>query len=140
VKADPALLAAEAGAISVFGGARLVWVDPAAEEIVEGLEALLDAPAVESPVVAIAGALRKTSGLLKLAEAHGAALAHASYAPEGRDADRMVIEAGRADGLRIEPVLAARIAAACNANQAILAHELAKFALYLDLRRIGRRS
>ena len=132
VKADPALLAAEAGAIALFGGARLIWIDPAGDEILEGVEALLEAPAVESPVVAIAGALRKTNALLKLAEAHGAALAYASYAPEGRDADRMVIDAGRAEGLRIEPGLAARIAAACNANSAILAHELTKFALYLD--------
>ena len=132
IKADPALLAAEAGAISLFGGARLIWVDPAGDEILEGFEALLAAPAVESPVVAIAGALRKTNALLKLAEAHGAALAHASYAPEGRDADRMVIDAGRAEGLRIAPDLATRIAAACNANAAILAFELGKFALYLD--------
>ncbi len=133
VKSDPALLASEAGAISLFAGARLIWIDPAGEDIVEGVQALLDAPAVENPVVAIVAAgLRKTSALLKLAEAHGAALAHASYAPEGRDADRMVIDAGRAEGLRIEPDLAARIAAACNANQAILAFELAKFALYVD--------
>ncbi len=132
VKTDPALLAAEAGAISMFGGARLIWLDPAGDESAEGVGALLDAPAMESPVVAIAGALRKTSALLKLAESHPLALAHVSYAPEGRDADRMVIEAGRADGLRIEPDVAARIAGACNANQAILAHELAKFALYLD--------
>jgi len=131
VKADPALLAAEAGAMSLFGGARLIWIDPAGDEIAEGVEALLDAPAIESSVVAIAGALRKTSAIVKLAEAHGAALAHASYAPEGRDADRMVIEAGRAEGLRIEPGLAARIAAGCNANAAILGHELTKFALYL---------
>ena len=131
VKADPALLAAEAGAISLFGGARLIWVDPAGEEIVEGVEALLDAPAVESPVVAIGGALRKTSALLKLAEAHGAALTHASYAPEGRDADRMVIDAGRIEGLRIDPAVAARLAADCNFNIAIVGHELAKFALYL---------
>ena len=131
VKADPALLAAEAGAISMFGGARLIWVDPAGEEIVEGLEALLDAPAIESPVVAIAGSLRKTSGLLKLAEARGEALAHASYPPEGRDAHRMVIDAGRAEGLQIDAAVAARLAAGCNANAAILGHELTKFALYL---------
>ena len=131
VKADPALLAAEAGAISLFGGSSLVWVDPAGEEIVEGLEALLAAAAVESPVVAIAGALRKTSALLKLAEANGAALAHASYAPEGRDADRMVIDAGRIEGLRVDSALASRLAADCNANAAILAHEMAKFALFL---------
>ena len=132
VKADPAILAAEAGAISLFGGARLVWVDPAGDEIAEGVAALLDASAVESPVVAIAGALRKTSALLKLAEGHGAALAYASYAAEGRDAARMVTDAARAEGLNVDPGVAARVAAACNANQAIVAHELAKFALYLD--------
>ena len=132
VKTDPALLASEAGAISMFGETRLIWVDPAGDEIGEGVEALLDAPAVEHPVVAIAGGLRKTSSLLKLAEAHGSALAFASYAPEGRDADRMVIDAGRIEGLRIDPSVAARVAAACNANQAIVAFELAKFALFLD--------
>ena len=132
VKGDPALLAAEAGAISMFGDRRLIWIDPAGEDVVEGVEALLEAPAVESPVVAIAGALRKTSALLKLAEAHEAALAHASYAPEGRDADRMVIEAGRAEGLHVDAGVAARIAVAGNANQAVVAKELAKFALYLD--------
>jgi DNA polymerase-3 subunit delta len=131
VKADPALLAAEAGAISLFGGLRLVWIDPAGDEIVEGVEALLAAPAVECPVVAIGGALRKTSALVKLAETDGAALAYASYAPEGRDADRMVIDLGRTEGLQIDQAVASRIAVACNANQAILAHELAKFALYL---------
>ena len=131
VKSDPALLAAEAGAISLFGGARLVWVDPAGDEIAEGVAALLDAPALESPAVAIAGALRRTSALLRLAEAHGAALAHASYAPEGREAERLVTEAGRAEGLRMDAAVAARVAAAGNANSAIIAHELAKFALYL---------
>ena len=131
VKADPALLAAEAGAISLFGGARLIWVEPAGDEIADGVEALLAAAAVESPVVAIAGTLRKTNALLKLAEANAAALSHASYAPEGRDAESMVIAAGRAEGLRVEPPVAARLAAACNANQAILGHELAKFALFL---------
>lgn len=115
----------------MFGDARLIWVDPAGDEIAEGVEALLAAAAVESPVVAIAGPLRRTSALLKLAEAHGQALSHASYAPEGRDADRMVIEAGRAEGLHIDQAVAARLAVAGNANQSIIAHELAKFALFL---------
>ena len=131
IKADPATLADEAGAMALFGGARVLWIDPAGDEITDGVAALLDAPAVESPVVAIAGALRKTSALLKLGEAHGAALAHASYAPEGRDAARAVIDAGRAEGLRIDPVAAGRIAAAAGNNQAIVAQELAKFALFL---------
>ena len=55
--------------MSLFGGPRAIWVEPAGDEIAAGVEALLEASAAESPVVAIAGALRKTSALLKLAEA-----------------------------------------------------------------------
>ena len=54
-------------------------------------------------MVAIAGALRKTSALLKLAEASPDALAFAAYAPEGPDAERMVAEVGRRYGLKVNP-------------------------------------
>ncbi|MEO7241102.1 MAG: DNA polymerase III subunit delta, partial [Sphingomicrobium sp.] len=132
IKADPALLAAEAGAMSLFGGPRAIWIEPAGEDVVSGVEALLEAPAPESVVIAIGGALRKTSALLKLAEAHRYALAHISYAPEGKDAERMVVELGRTRGLRIAPGVAARIADAAGNDQAIVGQELAKLALYLD--------
>jgi DNA polymerase-3 subunit delta len=82
-------------------------------------------------VVAIASSgLRKTSALLKLAEASPAAIAFASYAPEGADAERMVIELGRRFGLKIPPAVAARIADSCGNDQAIVAQELDKLALY----------
>jgi len=132
VKSDPAILADEAGAMALFGGPRAIWIEQAGDEIADGVAGLLDAGAVESPVIAIAGALRKTSGLVKLAEAHGRAAAVQSYIPEGRDADQMVIAAGRAEGLRIESDVAARLAAACGNNQAIVAQEVAKFAMFLD--------
>lgn len=131
IKGDPASLADEAGAISLFGGRRAVWIEPAGDEIAEGVEALLAAPANESPVVAVAGSLRKTSALLKLAEAHSAALSHISYVPEGRDLDRLVMDLGRNVGLRLSPELAQRIAAASAGNQAIAARELEKFATFL---------
>lgn len=132
VKSDPALLADEAGAMALFGGPRAIWIEPAGDEIADGVAGLLEASGVESPVIAIAGALRKTSGLVKLAESHRLAAAAQSYVPEGRDADQMVIAAGRVEGLRIEGDVAARLAAACGNNQAILAQEVAKFALFLD--------
>ena len=72
MKSDPAALADEAGAMSLFGGKRAIWIEPAGEDIADGVAALLEADAVESPVVAIAGALRKTSALLKLAEGFAA--------------------------------------------------------------------
>ncbi len=131
VRSDPALLADEAGAMSLFGEPRAIWVEPAGDEIAGGVEALLAAPAAESPVVAIAGTLRKSSALLKLAEADAKALAHASYVPEGQDAERMVAEVGRTFGLRVPDTVAARVAGACSNDRAIVGQELAKLALYL---------
>jgi DNA polymerase-3 subunit delta len=132
VKADPALLADEAGAMSLFGGPRAIWVEPAGEDIAAGVEALLEANAAESPVVAIAGVLRKGSALLKLAEAAPEALAFAAYPPEGADAERMVIDVGRRYGLKLGAPVAVRIAASSGNDQAIVAQELQKLALYLD--------
>ncbi len=139
VKSDPASLADEAGALALFGGARALWIEPAGEEISEGVSALLDAAASESAVVAVAGALRKTSGLLKLAESHPAALAHCSYVPEGRDMDRVIADLAREVGLRLSPEVSQRVAAAANSNQAIAASELEKFALYLGAAPAGPR-
>lgn len=132
IKSDPASLADEAGAMNLFGGIRVVWIEPGGDDIIDGVQALLELPAAESPVVAIAGSLRKTSALLKLAEASPVALAFASYAPEGQDAERMVIDVGRRYGLKVSPPVAARIAASCGNDQAIVAQELQKLALYVD--------
>jgi DNA polymerase-3 subunit delta len=131
IRSDPALLADEAGAMNLFGEPRVIWVQPAGDEIAEGVAALLAAPLAESPVIAIAGALRKTSALLKAAESDRNALAHASYAPEGVNAERMVVDVGRAHGLRMVGTVAARVAEACGNDQAIVGQELAKLALYL---------
>jgi DNA polymerase III subunit delta len=130
VKPNPALLADEAAALSLFGERRLIWVEPAGNDIVDGVEALLAAEAVESPVAAIAGSLTKASPLLKLAEASPHALAFAAYAPEGAEAARMVTDLGRRVGLKIGPPVAARIADLCGNDQAIVAQELEKLALY----------
>jgi DNA polymerase III subunit delta len=131
VKSDPASLVDEAGAMSLFGGKRAVWIEPATKDIEEGVAALLEAAAVESVVVAIAGALTRASPLLKLAEASPLALAFAAYAPEGQDAERMVIDLGRRFGLKLSSPVAARLADSAGNDQAIVAREMEKFALYL---------
>jgi DNA polymerase-3 subunit delta len=121
LKADPARLADEAASISLFGGSRYIVVQP-----------LLQAPAAGNPVLLVAGALKPTSKLLKLALAEPAALALASYAPEGQEAERLVSEMARAEGLVVRPDVARRLADACAGNRAIIALELQKLALYLD--------
>lgn len=132
LRVDPALLADEACAIDMFGGARVIWVQPAGDEIVDSVEALLSAPASESPVVAIAGKLGKTSSLLKLAEAHGLALSNVSYELDARDAERLVAELARSEGLKTQQAAAARIAQSCSNDRRMIVQELSKLALYLD--------
>ncbi len=132
VREDPASLADEAGAMALFGGPRVIWIEPAGDEIREGVANLLTSASVESPVIAIGGDLRKTSSLVKLAESHPRAAAAASYVPEGANANRMVVELGRTEGLSIAPDIAERISDAASGNRAIIASELAKYALYLD--------
>jgi DNA polymerase-3 subunit delta len=132
LKSDPAALVDEAGAMSLFGGKRVIWIEPAGKDIEEAVSALLEGPPPESPVVAIAGALSKASALLKMAEASPQAVAFAAYAPEGPDAERMVADIARRFGLKVNPPVAARLADAGGNDQAIVARELEKLALYLD--------
>lgn len=131
-KANPALLSDEAAALSLFGERRLIWVEPAGNDLLEPVQALLAADAIESPVVAIAGALPKSSALLKLAESSAAAVAFTAYVPEGGDAARLVSDLGRRVGLKIAAPVAARLAECCAGDQAVIAQELEKLAIYVD--------
>jgi DNA polymerase III subunit delta len=132
IKSDPATLVDEAAAMNLFGGTRVVWIEPAGDEIAAGVEALFEAVTIESPVIAIADTLRRTSALLKLAEASSHALSFAAYAPEGGDAERMAVDIGRRFGLKLSPPVAARIAGTCGNDQAIVTRELEKLALFVD--------
>lgn len=132
LKSDPARLADEAAAISLFGGARFIRIDPAGDEIFTAVEALLDAEKAGNPVLAVAGPLRATNKLVKLAFASDSAMACASYTPEGRDADRLVLEMAQESGLQIAPDAARRLARGCHGDRAILASEIDKLAIYLD--------
>jgi DNA polymerase III subunit delta len=132
LKNDPARLADEAAALSMFGGARWILVSPVGDEAVDAAAALLEAPAAGNPVVLVAGALKATSKLLKLVTAASNALAFASYPPDARDFGRLVAELARARGLAIQPDDAHRLAEAAGANRAIVEQELEKIALYLD--------
>lgn len=132
LKSDPARLADEAASISLFGGARYIVVESAGDEAVAAVEALLEASAAGNLVAIVTGALKPSSRLLKLALAAPDALAFASYVPEGREADQLVLDMGRGQGLIMRPDVARRIADAAGGNRAIIASELEKLALYAD--------
>lgn len=131
LRGDPARLADEAAALSMFGSGRYVIVEPAGDECFEAVAALLDAEAAGNPVALVAGMLKPTSKLLKLCLGHARALAFQSYLPEPRDWDRLVAELARPHGLTVRPDVARRIAEAAAGNRAIIEQELVKYALYL---------
>jgi DNA polymerase-3 subunit delta len=92
VKADPAALADEAGAISLFGGRRAIWIEPAGDEIAKASRRCRCVGMREPGHRRCGEPPRKTSALLKLAEADPMALSHISYVPEGRDMERLIVD------------------------------------------------
>ncbi|HEX8444674.1 MAG TPA: DNA polymerase III subunit delta [Allosphingosinicella sp.] len=132
LRGDPARLADEAASMSLFGEARHIVVEPAGEEVVTAVEGLLEAAAAGNMVVIVAGALKPTSKLLKLALASKQALALVSYLPDARNAPRLVQELAREKGLSIRPEVARMISDSTAGNRAIIEQELVKIALFLD--------
>ncbi len=132
LKADPARLADEAASISLFGDTCAILVTASGDEVLPAVEALLEAPAAGNPVAILAGALKPTAKLLKLALASPAALAFASYVPDARELPQLVAELAREEGLSLDSRLARRIAESAGGNRAIIARELRKYALYID--------
>lgn len=132
LKSDPSRLADEAASISLFGGKRWIRIQPAGDEVVAAVEGLLAAEVAGNPVVAIAGALRPTSALVKLALASKVALAHQSYVPNARDIGQIADALAREAGLRLSRDVTRLLTAGCNNDRAVMAQEIEKLALYLD--------
>ena len=130
LKADPARLSDEATAFSMFGGARWIRVT-GGDETVAAVAALLDAPK-GCPVVQIAGALTKTSPLVKLATADARVIGCQSWKPNAADADTLAIHIARPLGLKLAPDAARMIADATAGDRGLMLRELEKLALYVD--------
>lgn len=132
LKADPARLADEAASISLFGGARWIRLMLSNDDAFPAIEGLLTAEQAGNPVVILGGALKSSAKIVKTALDHKAALAFASYPPEGRDADQLAIAIARDGGLRLPADLARRIAELTGGDRTLMAIEIEKLCLYLD--------
>jgi DNA polymerase-3 subunit delta len=116
--------------MSLFGGARAIWIEPAGDEIAEGVEALLEAPASKarwSPSPARCARRRRCSSWPKPSPLALAMLLCARRPRCRADGDRV----GRRFGLKISPDRRGADRRRCGNDQAIVAQELAKLALYL---------
>jgi DNA polymerase III subunit delta len=102
LKADPARLADEFGAMSLMGGRRVIRVRPAGEESAAALENLVAASAGDALIVLEGGNLTPRSSLRTLAETEPCLAALACYADTEQDLERLVEAAARAAGFAVE--------------------------------------
>lgn len=132
LRADPARLADEAAALSLFGGARYVRVTGAGEESLEAVTALLAAERAGNPAIMLAPTVKATGKLVKAAIDADRALAFACYPPGARDAAAIVADLARGAGLRLSPAAVQRIIRGSDGDRAVMMREVEKLALYLD--------
>jgi DNA polymerase-3 subunit delta len=102
LKADPARLADEFGAMSLMGGRRVIRVRPAGEESAAALENLVAAGAGDALIVLEGGNLTPRSSLRALAETEDCLAAMPCYADTEEDLERLVEGAAKAQGFTIE--------------------------------------
>ena len=132
IRSDPALLADEASALSLFGDKRHVRLNFRREEGLAAVENLLALEGDANPVIATAGNLTKASKLRKLAEGHPRAMAHICYLPEEGDAAAAVMAFAATTGLKIDRPLAARIARYTGQDRKLAQAEIEKLSLFYD--------
>lgn len=132
IRNDPALLADEASALSLFGDKRYVRLNFRREEGLAAVENLLALTSDANPVIAIAGNLTKANKLRKLAESHPRAMPYICYMPEEGDAAAAIMAGAAVQGLKLDRSLASRIARYTGQDRKLAAAEIEKLALYYD--------
>ena len=132
VRKDSALLADEAGSLSLFGGKRYIRLTIRREEGLDGITNLLEAEQGGNIVIASAGDLKKTSKIRKLCEASPRAITHICYPPSEADAASAIARLASEQGLRLDRALAMQISRASGQDRKLAAVEVEKLALYYD--------
>lgn len=129
---DPGRLADEFGAISLFGGDRLVWIKNAGNErgLVDAVAAVSQSDPGTSHLLIEAGDLKKGAGLRKTIEAAKTALAIPCYADDARGVQALIDEELGGAGLTIQGDARQRLSQLLGGDRLASRGELKKLALY----------
>ncbi|MCY0149048.1 DNA polymerase III subunit delta [Hoeflea sp. G2-23] len=129
---DPGRLADEFGAISLFGGDRLVWIKNAGNDrgLIEALSAVADTEPGSSHLLIEAGDLKKGGGLRKAVENAKTALAIPCYADDARGIQALIDEELGTAGLTIQGDARQRLTQLLGGDRLASRAELRKLALY----------
>ncbi len=130
LKEDPGRLADEAQAISMFGGRRVVLVRDAGKAFLDAFRPLLEQPAWEAFIVALAPGLKKDSALVKLFEKDKRLAALPVYADDAGDVGRLIEDVLAEHGLGMDRDARQALAPLLGGDRQASRNELEKLALY----------
>jgi DNA polymerase-3 subunit delta len=137
LRTDPVLLADEARSVSLFGGARHIWVRANGDEAHDAVRNLLETfdageGAGACPVLIVATSASDKARTAKLLEKRGDGLVGMFYPPDPGTLALEVRRMGGALGLNMADDLSERIARACGLDLRLARAEVEKLALYCD--------
>jgi DNA polymerase III subunit delta len=130
VARDPGALADEAYAVPMFGGARAIWIDAQARDLLPALEPLFARPPTDCAIVVKAGPLKKGAGLRAAFETSPIRAAIECYSDDANALESLVDAEARAAGLSIAPDARAALVALTGADRQTTRGEIAKLMLY----------
>jgi DNA polymerase-3 subunit delta len=130
VARDPGALADEAYAISMFGGARAIWIDAQSRDLLPALEPLFARPPTDCAIVVKAGQLRKGTGLRAAFETSAARVSIECYSDDANALEALIDAEARAAGLSIDAEARAALVALTGADRQTTRGEIAKLMLY----------
>jgi DNA polymerase III subunit delta len=130
VARDPGALADEAYAVSMFGGARVIWIDAQARDLLPSLEPLFARPPTDCAIVVKAGQLRKGTGLRAAFETSPISASIECYSDDASELETLIDSEARAAGLAIAPDARTALVALTGADRQTTRGEIAKLMLY----------
>jgi DNA polymerase III subunit delta len=130
VARDPGGLADEAYAVSMFGGARAIWIDAQGRDLLPALEPLFARPPTDCTIVVKAGQLKKGTGLRAAFETSPIRASIECYPDDTTALESLVDAEARAAGLSIAPEARAALVALTGADRQTTRGEIAKLMLY----------
>ncbi len=127
---NPGLLAEEAGAISMFGGTKVIWVTGADSGFAKAVEPLLKDAAQHNVIVAEAGALAKAVALRVLFEQSEVAVIVPVYDASDEETAILVRRQAEAEGKTIGQAALARLVDLLRRDQGAATQEVEKLVAY----------
>lgn len=130
VARDPGALADEAYAVAMFGGARAVWIEAQARDLLPALTPLFARPPVDCTIVVEAGSLKRGTALRSAFEKAEGAASIECYPDDKRTLGPLIEAEARAAGMTIAPEARDYLVGLLGSDRGATRSEIAKLTLY----------